>query len=350
MSDFGFVNARLRAMRSERISSQQLDNLLGFDQLEDFSDWMASGVYGAAYGQATDQYEGLRAIDHAISEKLRNTLSRCVSMVSCEMSSPLAIYLDRIGFENVKVAVRAVLSGDGYEGAAPALVPIPPLDEGFLRRACDLEDLPSLVGMLMSVGHRAGPALRRFLNNECPDSSNPELDALDRAMERAYHRNALSQLQDDSEDAEPLYQALQDEVDLANLRTALKVAYAGGGEFPHQVLPHGRLKEAFLNKMTESSDLLGVLPWLRKTVFRKGVDDGGAEAASHNDLGGLERAMERVRLLRLARRGIEDPIGIGFTLRFLTEAQIEAQNLRLIARSSAGLIPIEAVKESMIHV
>jgi vacuolar-type H+-ATPase subunit C/Vma6 len=102
--------------------------------------------------------------------------------------------------------------------------------------------------------------------------------------------------------------------------------------------------------MTESSDLLGVLPWLRKTVFRKGVDDGGAEAASHNDLGGLERAMERVRLLRLARRGIEDPIGIGFTLRFLTEAQIEAQNLRLIARSSAGLIPIEAVKESMIHV
>lgn len=349
MSDFGFVNARLRAMRSERVPPQQLENLLGMQKLGDLSDWMSSSVYGAAYGKALDHDQGLKAVDRAVSEKFRETLSRCVAMLVTERGSPLGLYLSRFGYENVKVAVRAVHQGTGYEGAAPALVPISPLDEGFLRQLCEVPDLDSVAALLMTVGHPAGPTLRRFLQET--GNEEPDFSAMDRALERTYTSTSLTALQEEeSEELEPLREALQDEVDLANLRTALKVAHGGGGPLPYSPMPYGRLKEAFLARISESNSLATAVPHLQQTVFRKALSTGAEEAGQAGNLGSLERTLERIRFQRLARRAIEDPTGLGFTLRFLVEAQSEAQNLRLIARSVAGLIPSETAREAMILV
>lgn len=349
MSDFGYVNARLRALRSKRLRAADFEAALGIDEIGALGDWMSSGPYAAALGKASETAEGLKAVDGAISERLRETLASCVKMVSTDPDSTLRVYLARNDFENVKVVARTVINGTGYAGARAALVPLAPLDAGALERLCECENLGDVARALMTWGHPAGRVLGRFLRDS---QDPPALDELDRALERGYLAYALESVDEEvaDEEAELLQEALRDEVDQANLRTAMKVAYAGGGSLPADPLPHGRLKRAYLERIAACRSLPETLDLVGKTVFRKAVDGAAAAAAQAGDLGGLERCLERARLARLARGGVLDPTGFGFTLRFLAETRLEAQNLRLIARAAAGLIPPDTVQEAMIYV
>lgn len=350
MSDFGYVNARLRSLRAQRLAPSEFDTLLGFEQIREFGDWLSSGPYGEAYGKVVEHSEGLKAADAAISERLRSILEACIKMVSIDAESPLGLYLARTDYENIKVAVRAVLNGTGFEEAKPAFVPLPPLDFAALERLCEAEDLQGVARLLMTWGHPAGKVVSRFLRLE-GDPEHHRLDALDRALEDCYFAEAIKSLdEEEDEENEPLRDAIQDEADLANLRAALKVAYSGGGEIPSKPFPQGRVKRHLLDQIAECRNLSDAVELLEQTVYRRALLEGAGDSAKANDLGGLERHLEHVRLTRLARGGITDPTGIGFTLLFLAEAFLEAQNLRLVARVSAGIIPATTAQEVMIHV
>lgn len=350
MSDFGYVNARLRSMRAKRLAPSEFDTLLGFEQIREFGDWLSSGPYGEAYGKVVEHSEGLKAADAAISERLRDVLASCIKMVSIDADSPLGLYLARTDYENIKAVVRAVLNGTSFEDAKPALVPLPPLEFTALERLCEAEDLQGVGRLLMTWGHPAGKVISRFLRLES-DPQNHKLDELDRALEESYFAEAIKALdEEEDEENEPLREAIQDEADLANLRAAFKAAYSGGGELPSKPFPQGRAKRPILEEIAGCRNLSEAVEHLEQTVFRRALLDGAETAARENDLGGLERQLEHVRLTRLARGGITDPTGIGFTLLFLAETFLEAQNLRLVARVSAGIIPAATAQEVMIRV
>lgn len=350
MSDFGYVNARLRSMRAKRIPPKQYETLAGFTRIEELGDWLATGPYATAYGRAVERYTGLKAVDRAISERLHDILSHCVRMVQVDRGSPLAVYLSRIDYENLKVVARAVVAGEGYDHAAPGLVSVPPLDEAALRELCEREDLQGVASLLMTWGHPAGPAVARFLRSE-PTGEAPRLDRLDRALESTYFTQGMKVLLENEEEGnEALVDALRDEIDLDNLRAALKTAFGGGGELADPPLTYGRLQPAFLQKIASCRDLPDALEHVRATVYHQALSQGAAEAAREGDLGSLERTFERIRLQRLSRNAVTHPIGMGFTIRFLAETMLEAQNLRLAARAAAGLIPAQAAQEAMIRV
>ena len=350
MSDFGYVNARLRSIRAKRLAPSEFDTLLGFEQIREFGDWLSSGPYSEAYGKVAETSEGLKAADAAISERLRSILERCVRMVSIDTDSPLGLYLARTDYDNIKVVIRTVLNGTGFEEAKPALVPLPPLDFATLERLCEAEDIQGVARLLMTLGHPAGKVVSRFLRDE-PDGQSPRLDILDRALEECYFAETIKVLdEEENEENEPLRAAIQDEADLANLRAAFKVAYSGGGELPSKPFSQARTKRPLLEQVAACRNLTEAIEYLEQTVYRRALDGGVDESARANDLGGLERHLEHIRLTRLARGGVTDPTGIGFTLLFLAEAFLEAQNLRLVARVSAGIIPAATAQEAMIRV
>lgn len=349
MSDFGYVNARLRAMRARRLSSKQLEALVNGDL-----DAMADGLSGTPYGDALAENAGgannLPAIDRAISSVVHATLGKCIKMIgNDEETVPFSIYLSRTQVHNLRVVVRAVRDGGGYEKAEPALIPLAPLGRRELEELCGQEDIMQVAAMLMTWGVPFGSALVRALREHGDD---PSTTALDHALDQTFYSKAIAALEDEADEdmARPVIDALKDEVDLANLRVALKVAYSGGGALPVALLTSGRLSEDSLKRIAGASSLADAAAMLEGTAFRAASKFDVAGAAGRNDLGAVERVLERVRLRRMATRSLDDPLGLGFTLRCLAETDTEAQNLRLAARACAGLIPARAAEEAMIHV
>lgn len=345
MSDLEYVNARLRAMRAKLLKSSQYETLLGLDNLEAFEAWLGSSSYGSPVQGS--EARGLNGVDQTISAELERRLGKCRRMVKTGGESPLSVFLQRTDAENIKTAVRAISHGIGYEGAEPALVPLPPLDRSACEELCSQATIEGAASLLMTWGHPLGAPLSRFFREA---GDNPDLTRMDQALDRAYYQRAFHLLEEESEsEREPLEDALRDEIDLANLRMALKVAYSGGGDLPQESISGGRLRAAFLEKMARSPNLATAASLLGQTVFRRVLAEAEA-AAKDNDLGATEQVLRAESLRRMGRKSLEDPTGIGFTLKVLAEIFLEAQNLRLAARAAAGLIPTETAREAMIYV
>jgi vacuolar-type H+-ATPase subunit C/Vma6 len=181
-------------------------------------------------------------------------------------------------------------------------------------------------------------------------AADPDLTALDRALDQAYYSRVLTVLEEDfDEEGQAVIEALKDDIDLANLRMALKAAYSGGSPLPSKPLARGRLQVEKLTKVASCGSLAEAVGQLEGTAYKTAHREGVLEAAQANDLGGVERALQRVRVKRLVTRSLEDPVGIGFTVRYLNELDLEAQSLRLVARAAAGLIPVRVAEEALIH-
>ncbi len=349
MSDLGYVNARLRAQRARRLADRQLEALSTSADLEA----LCGGLSGTPYGEALSESQAgtnLPAVDRAISSVLQARIDHVIRLLGKEEETlPFTLYLSRVHVQNLKVVLRAVQSGAGFEAAWPALVPLSPLDRPALEELCSQEDLLGVARELMTWGVALGQTLAKAIRQHADGDS---LVHLDRALDEAYFAKTLhALLQDDVDsDGQSMIDALKDEIDLFNLRSALKVSLGGGGEFPGDPIPHGRIPDDVLKRISTSGSLGEAVTLLDRTVYHQALEEGISEAAGRGDLGRIERILESLRLRRLSSRAAGDPLGLGFALRFLAEIDLEAQNLRLAARASAGLIPASVAQEAMIHV
>lgn len=349
MSDLGYVNARLRARRARRLRSRQLEALSTSADLET----LCGGLSGTPYAEALTEAQAgisLPTVDRAISSVLQARIDHLVRLLGKDEDTlPFALYLSRIHVQNLKVVLRAVRSGGGFEEAWPALVPLSPLDRPALEELCQQEDALGVARELMTWGLALGQTLAKAIRTH---ADNLSLVHLDHALDEAYYARTLTTLLQDDMDGDGLamIDALRDEIDLFNLRSALKVAFAGGGEFPGEAVPRGRLSDELLKRISSCGSLVEAVPQLDKTVYHAALEAGAGEAAARGDLGRIERLLETVRIRRIANRAAGDPLGLGSALRFLAEIDLEAQNLRLAARASAGLFPSAVAQEAMIHV
>src|SRR3990172_749876 len=73
MPDFPYINARVRAMRSRLMTPGQLEELLGAPTLDAFVQGLSTTPYSFDLQEALLRYEGLRAVDEALSHSLART-------------------------------------------------------------------------------------------------------------------------------------------------------------------------------------------------------------------------------------------------------------------------------------
>src|SRR3972149_5969468 len=67
MPDFPYINARVRAMRSRLLPSARLEELLGTPTMEAFLQGLATTPYASDLQEALVRYQGLRAVDEALT-------------------------------------------------------------------------------------------------------------------------------------------------------------------------------------------------------------------------------------------------------------------------------------------
>lgn len=348
MSDYGYVNARLRSMRSRRLPAKRIDELLELPNLKALGEELGSTPYGEALARASGEKVGLPAVDQAISDVLRDVLGKCVRMTSDERGSALGLFLARANVQNLKVVLRAVRDKSGFDAVEPALVPLPPLDRKALSELCAQDDELAVAALLMTWGLPAGGALARVIQKS---PSGVELEKLEHALDEAYFAHCVKLIEnEDEEEDEGVIDALRIEVDLANLRGALKVASTGGGPLHSEPFKGGRVSRTLLERIASAAGLVEAANLIGQTPFRAARDLGLAAAAEAGDLGKVERILQRTRFRMLARGGKEDPLDVRFTLSFVAEAEAEAQNLRVVARKVAGLVAGPAAQEALFHV
>ncbi|WP_298628830.1 V-type ATPase subunit [uncultured Thermus sp.] len=318
--DFGYLNARVRARRSTLLKESFFQEALDLSY-PDFLRLLSESVYGQDLAG-----QGLPDVDRAVALTQARLVGDLAGLVTGEAREAVRLLLLRNDLTNLQALLRAKATGKPFEEIA--LLP-GTLKETFWRQAYEAQDAAGMAQVLSVPGHPLARALRAVLR-ETQDLSRVEALLAKRFFEDV--AKASKALEEPA-----LRDHLALEVDAENLRTAFKLQ---GQDVPVEsvFIRGGR----FVDRVRFARLLEGdyaVLDELAGTPF--------APLSGVRDLKELERRLRCV-LLKEARKGASDPLGVGLVLAYVREREWEAMRLRLLARRAYFGLPRAQVEEEVV--
>lgn len=350
MSDYGFLNARVRGMSSALLTPQFYDQVLAVEGTEALVDALLNSNYGPSLREAISSGVSLEAVELGLRRSLHHTFTKVLASASDPARRLLQVQLRYWDVLNILTLCRGLVKRSTPEALVAGLFPVGELDEPRLLELAGNSDLVTLADTLCTWGFPFAFVLRESLQHQ---SGSAALMAIEAALARAYFAWAWSEVAGSDENEKLLRTHLQCQIDLVNLMAALRyVRHKAKDEHvePTPWLPQGGLSEAWLEKLLHCLDLDQALEMIAGSYFAPAVERGVLAFGEHRRLGLMERLLESVVLTRGCHLFRMDPLGIGVAAGFLWRVFNEFLNLRILLRGKAYGRPGPAIREELLFV
>ena len=310
--DFAYLNARVRVRRGTLLKESFFQEALDLS-FADFLRLLSETVYG---GELSGQ--GLPDVDRAVLRTQAKLVGDLPRLVTGEAREAVRLLLLRNDLHNLQALLRAKATGRPFEEVL--LLP-GTLREEVWRQAYEAQDPAGMAQVLAVPGHPLARALRAVLRE------TQDLARVEALLAKRFFEDVAKAAKGLDQPALRDYLAL--EVDAENLRTAFKLQ--GSGLAPDAFfLKGGRFVDRVRFTRLMEGDY-AVLDELSGTPF--------AGLSGVRDLRALERGLRCV-LLKEAKKGLQDPLGVGLVLASVRMAVIAdpetAQGFRLAGLEGYG--------------
>ncbi|AAS81253.1 V-type ATPase subunit [Thermus thermophilus] len=318
--DFAYLNARVRVRRGTLLKESFFQEALDLS-FADFLRLLSETVYG---GELAGQ--GLPDVDRAVLRTQAKLVGDLPRLVTGEAREAVRLLLLRNDLHNLQALLRAKATGRPFEEVL--LLP-GTLREEVWRQAYEAQDPAGMAQVLAVPGHPLARALRAVLRE------TQDLARVEALLAKRFFEDVAKAAKGLDQPALRDYLAL--EVDAENLRTAFKLQ--GSGLAPDAFfLKGGRFVDRVRFARLMEGDY-AVLDELSGTPF--------SGLSGVRDLRALERGLRCV-LLKEAKKGVQDPLGVGLVLAYVKEREWEAVRLRLLARRAYFGLPRAQVEEEVV--
>ncbi len=321
--DYGYINARIKMMRTALLDGRVLDSLLGAQTYPEFLRLLSESPLASDLTAATAQGAGLPELDRGLSKNFFHSAAKVYSFADGVPKKEIGVLLQKWDLVNLKSLARGLTAGRGAQAVEASLIPGGTLPMTTLTAALQGGDLASAATALSLTGH---PLVAAFREGVSSYNSTGNLLDLEVALDQAYYRNALKVAQDTA-----LQRYLSREVDITNALTARTLR--GLTAAPALFVVGGRDIDAATFARLQSGD-----------------PSGAGDMSAIMEAPTLEEAERTARkLLDVAARNAAagDPLGVGVAIDFLRRKEQEIAKLRLMARGKFYNVPTEQIRQEV---
>ena len=341
MANYGYLNARVRGMRSRLVAPGFVDQVLSGGGFEAFAAALAQTGYATDLESARGSGErvSLPAVDRAIGDNFRRTAQTLLRYAEGGAERLIGILLRRYDVANLKAVARAFHAGragaerdDAADDVLSATLPVGELGSTTLRVMAQASDLGAAAQALVVAEHPLADAFREAVAAYAKDG---DLFALELRLDQQHHASVLRDARKAGAPQTFLdYLAL--EIDATNLQTAVKLR--GRALDAEACFVPGGASVTRSQFLQVAAGAVGdPLPELR-----------GPFAAAREHAGELE-AWLRGAVERAARTLTADPLDIGLVTHFLRAKEREAATLRLLARGTFYGVGADTLRRELGH-
>jgi V/A-type H+-transporting ATPase subunit C len=332
-ADFGYVNARVRGMRSRLLSEGFFSDQLAADGFAALAGALAQSPYARELEDARAEFGPLAAVDTALARNYVQTTETLLAAASGTARQLIELLLRRHDLANLKAVVRGLHAGRTADAVLAAVLPAGSLRAGTLRAMAGAADLPAAGQVLALTKH---PLAEAFRKGAARHQADRDLLSFEVALDQAFYRRW-------SHDAQALpapvgfKRLVALELDAANLRTALK-RRGGEGDHRRYYLEGGRDLSLALFEASAASDRSAPLANLT----------GALAPLSGCAVAEVEGRLVEI-LDRTARRLTLDPLDVGLVTDYLRRKERETAQLRLLARGKYYGVPRADLERELGH-
>jgi len=328
-NEYGFVNARIRGMKSRFLSIGTYESLLQASSYPDFIK-ILSGTY---YGPIITKYSSTQVPK---PDELALILSRDFADISSNLSRSLTgkvreftdTYLEMFLAESIKSIIRGLHVGLDKEDILRFSVASSPSEASFLETLVDAQSVQKMIDMLPQWDLKV-VLLARLPSYQEYDSTAP----LEVAVEEWYLKKVEEVLKEFKKDEQKrVYDILESRVVLRNVLTGLRATLLG---LDQRAIELSLIRFSRTREITEgiasATTWRDVLAKLDSTQFAQFGSRMTRLFEETNDLGDIELAIEDYIAQRVKRQLTAYPFHLGTIIGFFSLKQFEVRNLRSIA-------------------
>ena len=328
--DYGYINARVRAMKSQLVTSR-LDEALNASSYAEFLRVLSETSLAEDMGEATAPGAGLLELDRSVSRNFFNTAQKLSRLANGPAGEDIALLLARYDVQNVKAVARGKLTNRPPEEIEASLYPAGNLRPAELTRLAREPDLTSVISALALSVNPLSNVFRRAL---AALAANGDLLAFEVTLDRGYYSRVLARAH-----SRVLRTFTRRELDAANILTAAKLQARGDkGVNPDEFFVTGGVeftRARFAEALSGNGGLEGL------SAFRDLGDlNDGSSAPS---LRAVETGVRNATNHLAQNLFLSDSHGIGVVIGFLREKERETALIRLIGRGKVYGVPAETL-------
>jgi V/A-type H+-transporting ATPase subunit C len=351
--DYGYINARIRAMKSRLLDRPFFEKLMGEEQIHAIIAHLQATDYGKHIEEARAlETSEIAAVEEGIRRRLTQTYAGVFTMVGGVPKRLLGIVLARWDVYNVKTVLRGKFSGASLEEVVKSFVPVCKLKEPLLKEMMKQPDIKAVVDLLITWNSEYYPPLRATLSDVFATNSLTNMEV---ALDKFYFERSLSFLKRGLEDESFRIVAafLKTEIDILNILTLLKIVW--------NQIPPAESGELFIRDGLEikgedflsaasSRDVDEIFAKFANTNYRELLDQAKQRFSQTGTLPGVERVFEQFMMERGAAMFRKSPLSIAPVIGYLWLKLCETMNLRAICRGKVAHLPQPVIQEGLIFV
>ena len=337
---YAYPNAKVRALRSRRLTAQDRHFLLEARDFSSFLAYLVTTTYGRVLPDLEEEKTDPGVLERRLARSLMEDYAKVARSLRGKRQQELVLALfSRFESENLKVLLRALFSGRGKQAVAHLLYPLGKLS------ALPWDDLwacnnPAEIADLL-IRNPFGQALKHAIPQF---NAQGRLFPLEMALDLSCFqrlKQAISGLRSRS-DRKAAKRILGPYVDILNISWVIRLKIHYGlshEEIVNYSLPGGELLTlSHLHRLARAEDISSFLEQMPRSLQK--------EVQEVREWEDFHTYLETWFLRLLARLFVGPPFHIGIEIAFLLEKEMELTSLiTLLEAKAQGLSPDKTVKK-----
>jgi V/A-type H+-transporting ATPase subunit C len=342
IDDYGYINARIRAMKSELLPPDFYEELLSATELSTLFDLLKGTSYAEDITKAkTKESRELDVLVTAFRMNMERHFRKILNFSSGDPFNLFQIVLARYDIYNVKTILRGKIQGVEEGEIRASLLPAGILDEVRLTELLKQETASNVLDILATWGIVFPFVIGRTLVKAVREKN---IQLMETYLEEEYFKWAFEQLSKGNGNKEILREVLISLVDMRNIMASLILLKDGIKPLGRiQFIPGGKLSNTVMKSLENAESLEEGIEIVKKTEYGKPLRE-----REIRDLPTIERILEKAGIEKALSLKREDPLGIGIGIYYIWAKETEITNLRTITFGIAFGVPRHEIRESIV--
>lgn len=333
-------NARVRARKGRLFDEKQLSEIIEADNIEEVTNYLRGFKDYADY---VDKYPIEKALDVQLAESY-NLISR---IAPNSVKDTFSLLAKKVDISNIKSLIAAKEMGLSREETLNFLIPVGNHYETFEQLA-DVKTVSDVINGL------DGTEYATLLEDALPTYNESKMVLpLESALDKYFLESILSKSAVATDNnSRLLHEFIGTQVDVANLKLIIRakndnLSFDEAGSF---LIKSGyQIREWKMKDLLESDSVSDIVGRLEGTDYHEVLSESLPEYNEKNSLEVLEKALDNFVYQTAKSLSIQNTLGVGPIISYLTKKENEIKNLKLILRAKRDVnFSVSEIQEMLV--
>lgn len=331
LSDYGYVNARVRGMRAHLLTKDFFTRLVETENFEALHSTLEQTVYRREISEAILVNPDRPDYDQALNVNLVASLKKILDATGGEPRRLVSLLYTRYDLQNVKTIFRGKKGNATPGEIINTLVPVGNLSMAELEPIAREREIHGILELMQALSIKyAKPLAKAFPEYLKHDK---DLSVLELALDRFHYEDAMRQLKGRDRNTDMVRQMFIAEIDKHNISTLVRIRgiRLDDEEVQDLRIPGGTLSPEQFLELDRLGDIVRIVGEYPDPVYRKVLEKALYEY-QEMDVVAFDRELEHELLKEGAGMSNVDVLGIGVTIGYMWSKYNEIINLRVVLK------------------